>query len=179
MRKQTMIVALGMALSMGSASVAVAQGAQQPAQHEGRGAWQGRGPGGREGRGPGGMLLEGIALTDAQKAKLQELRKQDQGKGGDREQFRATMEEARALRQKGDTAGARAKMEPVRAQMQAQRDREVASIRAILTPAQQTQFDANVAEMKQRQAKGGEHGERGGRGGRGHDGQHGKPQQGR
>jgi Spy/CpxP family protein refolding chaperone len=135
----------------------------------------GRGPGGRGGPGRGGMmadrmLLEGITLTDAQKAKLEEIRK------ADREQMeaqrgqndpRAEMEAIRTARQNGDTATANRLMAEQRAKMNARRDAEIAKIRAILSSDQLATFDANVAEMKKREAEAPGMGARGrGRGGR-------------
>jgi periplasmic protein CpxP/Spy len=153
MRKTTMTMALGLALSLGAVSAVSAQATQQPQRHE-----QGER---RMRRGPGRELFKNITLTDAQKTRLKELRKSEKPN----EELRKAMQEARALRQKGDTAGARAKMQALRPQMEEQRERQFAAIRAILTPEQQKQFDANVAEWKQRVAQHqGEH--RGGKDGR-------------
>ena len=71
-----------------------------------------------------------------------------------REQFGAVMKEAREARERGDTTTARAKMEQVRSQMDQQRERQIASLRTILTVEQQKQLDANVAAWKDRAAKG-------------------------
>ena len=125
---------------------------------------EGRGPGRRGG--PGmmeGMLLQGITLSDAQKAKLEELHKAEREKmeaargqqnGGD---FAAIRE----AREKGDTATANRLMADQRAKMEARRDEQVAAIRGVLTADQQKQFDTNVAEMKKHAAERGA-----GRGGR-------------
>ena len=166
MRKNTIALALALALSAGVAS---AQSTQPSSPNRDRGAWQKDGGergmrGGR--RGPEGMLLKGITLSDAQKAQLQSLRKDEQAKReGSRDQFRSAMDDARAARQRGDTAAARARMQALRSQMDQQREREFSAIRNILTADQRAQFDANVAAMKQRQAERGDRGERWGRGG--------------
>jgi Spy/CpxP family protein refolding chaperone len=119
------------------------------------------------------MLFKGITLTADQKARLKELRKNSVSTES-REQFRKAMTEAREARQRGDTATARAKMQAVRTEMEKNREREFAAIRGILTPEQQRQFDANVAEMKQhaaqRGARKGEGGREGWRGERGRSG---------
>ena len=165
MRKNTIALALALALSAGVAS---AQSTQPSSPSRDRGSWQKDGGerdprGGRRGE---GMLLKGITLSDAQKAQLQSLRKDEQAKReGSRDQFRSAMDDARAARQRGDTAAARAKMQALRSQMDEQREREYAAIRNILTADQRKQFDANVAEMKQRRADHGERGQRWGRGG--------------
>lgn len=159
MRKSTMAVALGLALSFGVVGAASAQSTQQPArEHAERGARRG-GPG-------GGALLKGITLTPDQKTRLHALRK-DAKSDTSREQFRKAMADARAARQRGDTAAAKAQMQALRTQMEQSREREFASMRAILTPEQQKQFDANVSEWKQHMAQRGEH--RGGK--EGHGGQ--------
>jgi Spy/CpxP family protein refolding chaperone len=149
-----------------SAGVAAAQ---QPGPPPG-----GRAPGGRGG--PGGgmmmdrMLLRGITLTDAQQTQLKALHDADQQKmqaeranGGGRQE----MEAIRAAREKGDTATAKQLMDAQRVKMDARRDEQVAAIRGILSSDQMAAFDANVAEMKKREAEGGGRGGFGGRGGRG------------
>ena len=116
-------------------------------------------------RGPGGgELFKGITLTADQKTRLKDLRKAEKPN----EQFRKAMEDARAARQRGDTAAARAQMQTLRPQMEQQRERQFAAMRAILTPDQQKQFDANVATWKQHAAehKGGWEGRKAGRDGR-------------
>jgi protein CpxP len=157
MRKTTMAITLGLALSLGAVGVASAQATQQPQRSEhGERGW---------GRGPGKGLLKGINLTDAQKAKLKEMRKSEQSNASN-EQFRKAMADARATRQRGDTAAARAQMQALRPQMEQARERQVAAMRSILTPDQLKQFDANVAEMKQHAGQ-----RREGRDG-GHEGRH-------
>lgn len=140
MRKTTMAMALGLALSLGTVGVASAQSTQQPqrVEHEGRGMR----------RGPGEGLLKGINLTADQKAKLKTMRESERSNPGN-EQFRKAMADARAARQRGDTAAARAQMQALRPQMEQRRDRQVAAIRSILTRDQQKQFDANLAQWKQ------------------------------
>jgi Spy/CpxP family protein refolding chaperone len=157
MRKTTMTMALGLALSLGAAGAVSAQATQQP-QHQERAERGMR-------RGPGRELFKNIKLTADQKARLKALRKSEKPN----DELRTAMQDARAMRQRGDTAGARAKMQALRPQMEQQRERQFAAIRSILTPEQQKQFDANVAEAKQHAAQRGE-GRREGRFG-GRDGQ--------
>jgi Spy/CpxP family protein refolding chaperone len=109
-------------------------------------------------------LLRGITLTDAQQTQLKALHDAEQQKmEAERAsgQGRPGMEAIRAAREKGDTAAAKQLMDAQRARMNARRDEQVAAIRAILTGDQVAAFDANVAEMKKRDAEGR------GRGGRG------------
>jgi Spy/CpxP family protein refolding chaperone len=80
---------------------------------------------------------------------------------------RALMDEARAARQKGDSAGAAAKLQQARTLMSQQRDQFAAQVRAILTAEQRVQFDKNVAEAKQREAERGQRGFGGERGRKG------------
>ena len=150
---------LGLALVVGAASAAAAQSTQPDtrpnAPQPGRGGRDGeRGMRGRGG--PERQLLKGITLTDAQKTRLEALRKEQEPQMKQtREQFGAVMKEAREARQRGDTVTARAKMEDVRKQMDTQRERQVASLRTILTAEQQKQLDANVAQWKERARDGG------------------------
>jgi protein CpxP len=142
MRKTMMASALGLALSFGAVGVASAQATQQPQRHE-------QGERGMRRRGPGGELFKGITLTADQKAKLKDLRKAEKPN----DEFKKAMENARAARQRGDTAAARAQMQALRPQMEQARERQVAAMRSILTPEQAKQFDANVASWKQRAAE--------------------------
>jgi Spy/CpxP family protein refolding chaperone len=119
---------------------------------------EGRGPGGRMGPGgPGaaGMLLKGITLSEAQEAQLKAFNDAErakmqaagpQGRGGN-------MEAIRTARESGDTATANRLMRQQRTEMVARRDTQAATIRALLTSDQLTTFDANVAEMKKREAE--------------------------
>lgn len=145
MRKTTMAMALGLALSFGAAGLASAQATQQPQQREHAGRNWRRG-------GPGGELLKGITLSPEQKAKLKELRKNEQSNAS-REQFQKAMADARAARQRGDTAAAKAQMKTLREQMQKTQEQRLASMRSVLTPDQQKTFDANLAQWKERVAQ--------------------------
>ena len=105
--------------------------------------------------------LRGVKPTDAQKAQIKAIHEKYQAQFKSyRESMKPAMDEAKAARQRGDTAAARAAFEKTastRQQAQALRSQESAEIRAILTPDQQKTFDANVAQMKTR----GEHGRKG------------------
>jgi Spy/CpxP family protein refolding chaperone len=181
MRKTMTKMGLGLALIVGAAGVAAAQGTRPDARPDSVRRDRGErgdlnGERGMRRRGPGGpgALLRGITLTDAQKTRLQELRKaQEPEMKKTREQLGAVMKEARDARQRGDTATARAKMAQVKTAMDAQRERQTASLRTILTADQQKQLDANIAAFKERAARGakGEH--------RDHRGRAGKPGAGR
>ena len=73
-----------------------------------------------------------------------------------RESMKPMMQEARTLRQKGDTAGLRALRERNKGtheKMQAVQARYQSEIRAALTPANQAKFDANVQEQATRRAE--------------------------
>ena len=145
MRKIALLVALAATVGTGVAS------AQTGGPPMGRGG-RGRGPGGPGG--PAMMLLRGITLSDAQKAYLDTLREHDRAAmEQNREQNQAVMEKIRAARESGDTATANRLMGEQRAKMDAQRDKQAAAIRSILTNEQQAQFDKNLAEMKEREAQ--------------------------
>ncbi len=159
--KKALILAAFAAVT--GASVVTAQG--------GPPGGRGRGPEGRGG--PGAMLdrglLKGITLTDAQKEKLEDIRKAEreamEAQSPDARQ--AEMKAIRDARQSGDTVTFNRLVAEQRARMDARRDKQIAAIRAILTGDQLATFDANVAEVKQRQADGPGFGGRGGPGGRG------------
>jgi len=158
--KRSLMIAAFAAVTAGS--VAVAQGGPPPGA-------PGRGPGGRGGPGMmmDRMLLKGITLTDAQQQKLQALRDADrQQMESQRDAQRADFDALRAAREKGDSAAVKQLMDAQRQKMDARRDAQVTAIRALLTSDQYAAFDANVAELKQREAKGPPPGARG-RGGRG------------
>lgn len=169
MRKHTMVMGVALALSLGGAGLAAAQSTQPSERPQAGVGEHRRGPGGRGG--PERMLLKGITLSSAQQAKVEDLRKADRDQmSKHRDEMRSTFEKIRAARQSGDSATARSLMEQVRTRMQAQQAQRVAAIRAILTPDQQRQFDANVADWKQHANERGAWGRRGGP----DDGQHGR-----
>ena len=120
--KAIRIAALGVALLAGSAAVAGAQaGTQAPAQQGG-------------GRGGFNRSMNGIELTDAQKAKVAEIQAKYQP-------------EMQAIRESMQNGGDRAEAFQ---KMSALRDKMSPEIRAVLTPAQQAIYDKNVAEQKAR-----------------------------
>lgn len=177
MRKLMTTMGLGVALTLGAAGAVAAQSPRpntnrpDSVQRQ-RGDRAERGDrGARRRGGPEAMLLKGITLTDAQKTRLETLRREQapQMKQA-REQFGAVMKEAREARQRGDTATARAKMAEVRTQMDRQREQRIASLRSVLTADQQKQLDANVAALKERGPRDGARGQRGMRDGRRHRG---------
>lgn len=146
-----------------SATVAATAGAQSNAPANGQrhersesdsAEWKGEDRDMRGEMGPGRNLLRGVNLTDAQKAQIKTIREKYQTQFQPlRAAMKPAMDEAKAARQRGDTAGARAafaKTAGSRQQMQNLRTQEAAEMRAVLTPAQQATFDANVAQMKER-----------------------------
>jgi Spy/CpxP family protein refolding chaperone len=146
---------VGLLVVVSAAGIAEAQ-APQPE----RGARQ-RGEAGRGRRGgieQRGMraLFRNINLTEAEKTNLkavgQKYRSQFESI---RQSMRPDMEAARAARQRGDSAGARAALARTadeRAQIQALTDRMHVDARAALAPEHRAQFDANVARIKERLA---------------------------
>lgn len=75
--------------------------------------------------------LQGITLTDAQKASLKQLVEKHQA---ERKQLMSTMQQDTSAREK----------------LMQLRTRHQSEIRALLTPEQQTVFDKNTEEMKKR-----------------------------
>jgi len=126
-----------------SASLAVA--APQEAK-----AWHGHHGRGEMGR----MFAHKLNLTDAQKQQLRDLNKQfRQDNKAFFESFRTSMQQFREAKKSGDTAKAdslKATLQSERAQMQQLRQAQEPKILAILTPAQQTQYQALKAERAQK-----------------------------
>jgi periplasmic protein CpxP/Spy len=149
--------ALGVALLAGFAGLAGAQsqGTQVPGtkapRAEARGPWQGRGMRGRAGF---GSFVKDLKLTDAQKAQIKAIHEKYRPQlEAVRKEFKSQADNARALRQKGDTAAARAAFLKLRSDSQARiqpiRQQEQADIRNVLTPDQRAKFDAAQAQRKQ------------------------------
>lgn len=150
MRKIALLAAFA---AVAGATAVHAQGTGTPPD---RPRGEARGPGGRGGPGMmDQMLLKGITLSDAQKAKLDEWREAQRAKmqAGGQSEGRAEFEAIRDARQKGDTATANRLMAEQRTKMEARRSEQFAAIRGLLTADQQKQFDANVAEMKQHEGE--------------------------
>ena len=163
--RKTRVLALVVASLVSTASFAGAQ-APAPGPKAGRHAM---GPG-MEGRRGDRGALRGVKLSDAEKAKVQAINTKYRAEGKTlRESMKPAMQEARALRQKGDTAGLRAlweKNKSGRDQMQALQVRQQAEIRTALTPENQKLFDANVEKQAKRRAEWAKNGKAGGHGGR-------------
>jgi Spy/CpxP family protein refolding chaperone len=148
--------ALALVLTVGASGVAVAQ--TTPERPNRDRAEMGR----HRGRGQGmGGLMKGVNLTDAQKTQARQIRDKYQPQFKSlRESMQPAVKDARAARQRGDSAAAKAAWDrtaDTRTKMQALRDQQLNELRAILTPAQRTTFDANLAEMKKKRE---EHGDR-------------------
>ena len=104
--------------------------------------------------------MRGITLSDAEKANLKTVREKyaSQVKAL-HEQYKPDHQAMRDARQRHDTAAVKAlrekaapEREAVKNLLEAQRN----DVRAALTPANQTLFDANVAKVKERIAQRGE-----------------------
>ena len=145
--------ALGLALSVGAASLAAAQSTTGTSPHASAGARADRAERGRDRR-LGRGLFKGIDLTAEQRQRIRQVHESYRTQWQQlRDQIRPAMQEARAARQRGDTAAAKAAWDrtaDARRQAQALREKETADVRAVLTPEQQRQFDTNVAVLKQK-----------------------------
>lgn len=122
--KAIRIALLGVAIVAASSAVASAQAPAAPAPQQ-----QG-GPGARGGR--GNMAMNGIELTDEQKAKQAEIAKK-------------YAPEMTALQESMQNGGDRAELMKKSMEL---RDKRNADIRAILTTEQQAVFDRNLADQK-------------------------------
>jgi Spy/CpxP family protein refolding chaperone len=158
-------LAIGTALTLGAAVLA----AQAPTQPRPGAAEQGRRPRAERAAGP---VFRDITLTDAQRARVRAVQ---QKYAQERRQLAGTARARRprgarpdsAVRQRPDStarAAMRAERTALRTRMQQLAERQFADLRAVLEPSQQSTFDRNVAELKQRQsARGQERGDRGAR----------------
>jgi Spy/CpxP family protein refolding chaperone len=150
--RKSRVLAFVVASLVSTASFA---GAQAPAARP-QGERHAMGPGMEGRRGERGAL-RGLKLSDAEKTKVQAINTKYAAEWKTlRESMKPAMQEARTLRQKGDTAGARAvwdKNKAGRDQLQALEVRQQAEIRAALSPENQTLFDANVQKQAQRRAE--------------------------
>ncbi len=148
--------ALGAALILGVSGVAgvvAAQGQGGP----GRGLGRPGGYGMRHRGEFGGRLTKDLNLTNAQKAQVKAIHETYKSQFESmRTQFKSQTDNARALRQKGDTAGARAAMQNIRQRMLTVRQQEQAEIRNVLTADQRAKFDAAQAQRKRWMEKRGE-----------------------
>jgi len=165
--RKTRVIGFVVASLVSVASLAQAQTASPNARQERREARGIEGRAGREGR---GGLFRGITLSDAEKSRLKDVHAKYNTEGKAlRESLRPAMQEARAARQKGDSAGVKAafsKTAGAREKLRALMDRERAEIRTALTAENQRLFDANVKQLEQRRAEMGNRG-KGDRAGRG------------
>jgi len=160
MKKQLAMLAVAM---VAVAPMVHAQATTAPAQEPHHGMMMGPGHrGGAEHE----RMMQALNLTDAQKAQVKAIhQKYDAQFKALHQTMKPQMDAMRAARQKGDTAAMRAQREQMRSQMEPMRklhEQEMAEVRAILTPAQQQQFDAMKAKFAKRGAKGGHWGKRGG-----------------
>jgi Spy/CpxP family protein refolding chaperone len=161
--RKTLIVGLGLALGLAGSVAAQAPGAGAPRRdradvHRGHVGRPGIARFDRGHVGPARFLLRGITLTEAQKGQLKTLREsQRETMPANRGELRKQMQEARAARQRGDTAAAKAIVQRQRDAMAKSREQQLAAIRNILTAEQRLQFDKNASELEDRAAKRAEH----------------------
>lgn len=142
--KAIRLMALGAALALGG-SLAGAQAVQPRADTARHGVARDGHRGAHRGFARK-ALFRGVTLSDAQKQQLETVAAKYKPQ---REALHAQAQQLRQDGQKPDSA-TRATF---RAKQQALHDQQLADIRAVLTADQRTQFDANVAKMKERAAK--------------------------
>jgi Heavy-metal resistance len=147
-------VVVGLLVVAGVPAVADAQAPQRDREP---GARADVGRAGKRGDGVGMRgLLRGIELSEAEKASLRTVGEKYRAQfQGIRQSMRPDMEAARAARQRGDTAGARAafaRTADKRAQLAALAERMYTDARGALALEHRAQFDTNLARMKERRA---------------------------
>lgn len=147
--KNTTSMLSALALAAVVACTAGAQGTERNGRPDRPQGAQQDSAGRRGPRGPERMLLRGITLSADQQTKLADLQRRDREAREANRPQRADGQNGpnradRPRREPGDTTGMAAR----RAEMERRFEQRVAAIRDILTPAQRTQFDKNVAEAK-------------------------------
>ena len=153
--------ALGLAILAGSATFAGAQTTRadsaRPEARQDRGDRSGRKA--MKARGNRGMraLFRGVQLTAEQRTQVRTIAEKYQPQRKSlMEAMRPAMTDARAARQRGDTAAAKAAFDRTadsRAKLAALREQQLREVRGILTAAQQQTFDRNVAQAKEKMEK--------------------------
>lgn len=153
-------IALGLALCAGAAMTANAQAgsaATKPdttasTRHHNRNQMHARARGGMERADR--ALFRGIDLSSAQKTQVDSIRSKYRSESKAlREEMGPGMKNARAARQSGDSskiAEARQSMTASREKMASLHKQEMSEIRGVLDPSQQTTFDKNVEQLKNR-----------------------------
>ncbi len=157
--QQRSLAGISLALTLGGASLLAAQAATPAAAPPATAATaaQPAPPAGRDmARHHRGArrLFHGVKLTPDQHAKLTAIREQYRTQAKPLiQQLRSERVALRDARTRADTAAesaARSKIQDARNQLRTMREHWTTDARAILTPAQQVQFDKNLAAMKAR-----------------------------
>lgn len=141
--RKCFVIALALTALASTASLAAAQSTTP-----GTGRAQARAERGNEGR---NGLFRGLTLSADEKARIKDVRNKYHADNLKLRQSTASaMQQARAARQKGDTAGARGILEGTKSSRDAMREsmlRERNEIRSSLSAENQKQFDANAAKF--------------------------------
>jgi len=146
--KLVRIIALGAALAV-STTVAGAQSAdsaRKPAAGAKAQGERGKGMARRGGDRAMRAMFRDVSLTDVQKQQVEAIVERYQP------QRQALAKQVRDRRDSGQRPDS-AFLAGVRTQREQLQERQVAEIRALLTADQRTKFDANVAQLKDREAK--------------------------
>jgi hypothetical protein len=100
-------------------------------------------------------LLHGIALSDAQRADVAQLRRlQLAEQESARDAFLGAVDAMRRAQRRGDRVTAGAIMDVLQADMEAERTWRLAALRALLSPKQRRLFDANADALAPDRAPG-------------------------
>jgi hypothetical protein len=99
-------------------------------------------------------LLRGVTLSDAEKTNLQAVRaKYAAQRQTLHTQLRTQAQNAKAARQRGDTAALRSIRTSLQTERQTLAQAERNDVRTALTPANQAKFDANLKRVEARAAR--------------------------
>ena len=139
------VIALVVATLVSAATVASAQGTAARTGHRAHAKVAAQ-------RGMRDGLLRGVKLSDAEKARMKEVQaKYRTDAMAFRESMKPALAEARAARQRGDTAAVRAVLDRTRVEREKARtlrEQHVAAVRSVLSAENQETFDANVKQVK-------------------------------
>lgn len=168
-----LLIAIAGAAGNAGAQATQTPGAKAPGERHGH-RIDGRRGEGRRGFGGrrGGEFVKDLNLTDAQKTQIKTVHAKYKPQfEAIHTQFKGSMDNAKALKAKGDTAGSRAAFAKVRADIRQRmltvREQEQKDVRNVLTAEQRAKFDAAQAARKKWMDEHAKDGRRGGKFGRG------------
>ena len=146
---RTLALGAALALSTTVAGAQVSDSARKPVAGAKSQGERGQGMARRGGDRAARALFRGVDLTEAQKEQVKAIAERYQPQ---RQALAKQVRDRRDSEERPDSAF----LAGIRTQREQLHARQVAELRAVLTADQRTKFDANVAQLKEREAKRGE-----------------------